>query len=213
MRLPHPVVAHEEQGADALTDADRARMMAGVSKQIREFLESPAASAMSKDWREAAGFVCETLHRAKMDDMDGRPDGLAPRHVSRYMLDYFPRKVSADAPTARRVPEILDRYFEWLGSKGLASEADAARLRARVERLRDDFLSIAADPANFGPAKSVVLAMHAAGVDFSNPAAVESFIVKHNEDLAGGGARKVARGRPPARGAGQRRGRSKTPHR
>lgn len=183
LRFPHSALARELSPGEPPSDEARERAMERAVTQIRKFLDSPAIAALPEDWRDEAGFVCESLHRAKMDYVDGHWDGIAARHVVWFLLEHYPRKVSADARTIGRTPEILDRYFEWLGGEGLEPAPNVARLRERVARVREEFLGVAGDPEQFGPAKSFVMAMHAEGVDFSDEAAVTAFMEKHNRNL------------------------------
>ena len=201
VRLPHRAV-FEWAREEPLTEREHAREMDLAKAQVKRFLDSKAAAALSAKDREEAPFLCEVLHEAKVNYLDGRYGGLAARHVHWFLLEHYPRKVSADAAYSRRVPAILDAYFAWLGEEGLVTPVTAARMRQRVARVREEFLSAATDPGRFGPAKSFVMAMEAAGVDFEDEAAVKKYMEEYNRSLGAGPARGSRGGQagPDARG-------------
>jgi hypothetical protein len=200
VRLPHPETAREETG-EPLPDAERERVGEENRKRVERFLAAEGIRDLPREWRDDASFVCECLESFKVDYVDGVAGGLAARHVEWFLLDYVPRKVDADDRTIERTPEILDRYCVWLASAGLEPEERMRRVRARITRLREEFMAAARDPENFGPAKSLVRAMGQAGVDVSDEAAVRAYVDEHNRALSPATERRK----------GSRRGRRPTP--
>lgn len=198
LRFPHGALDRELFTAAPPSDEELDQQMELALARIQRFLDSPVIAAQPEDSRADAGFVCESLHRAKLDFVDGRCDGFAARHVGWFLLEHFPRKVSADDSTVGRTPEILDRYFEWLGVEGLEPAPDVVRIRQRVTLLRDEFLGAAREAANFGPAKSFAMAMHAEGVDWRDESAVVAFMEKYNRSP---GTRPRRRGKVRAKRA------------
>ncbi|HTO89962.1 MAG TPA: plasmid pRiA4b ORF-3 family protein [Candidatus Sulfotelmatobacter sp.] len=196
MRVPHSVIRAEEESAEhPISDAARARAMRQAAEQIDRFLAAPRSAAMPPDWREVARFVCECLHDTKLGYIDGRWNVFSARQIEWFMLEHYPRKVDADPRIVQRAPEILDRYFEWMGAEGIEPAETVVRIRERVERVREAFLEAAADPSRFGPAKSLVAAMQAVGVDPTDSRAVAAFIQRYNQSL-GAPKRPAERGRP-----------------
>lgn len=197
LRFPHSALPPDPLSTEPISDAVRERDGELARAQVEAFVASPAVAHHPEDWLAAASFVCETLHRAKMDYLDERWDGLTPHSIEWFLLDHYPRKVSADAELVARTPEILDRYLEWLGETDRESKANVERIRARVARVGARFLKAAKDPGKHGPAKSFMMGMHAEGVDFSDPRAVAAYMDKYNRDLD---AAAVARDRAAPRG-------------
>lgn len=183
-RFPHSTQV-EDFGTGEETDPERE--LAKAREQIGRFLDDPATRAESAGWREDAQFICECLHEMKVNDGDGRFDSLRPRHVEWFLREHFARKVSADAGTIARTPEILDRYLEWLGKESIEDAITVKRARGRIAGAREEFLESAADPRAFGPAKTLAMRMHAEGVDLEDEAAVRAFIERYNRSPASGG--------------------------
>ncbi len=137
-------------------------------------------------WINNAAFVCRQLCEYKIGYEGGDLDQLGPADFRGYMLDFFPRKVTADDSTIEFVPEALDLFAEWLGESGRISAQTAGRIRKVVKDAQKEFLRAARDPRNFGMAKSLFGSMKEAGVDIQDQAQVQGFINMYNASLAGG---------------------------
>lgn len=53
-----------------------------------------------------------------------------------------------------------------------------------VQQFRDDMLEAVNDPDAWGPAKTFAVAAQAAGVDLTDPDALNAFVEKYNDGLA-----------------------------
>jgi hypothetical protein len=191
VRLPGP--------DPGLTEEARAQVGREVDALIERFATNRAGPDRPADWDADARFIAGALLDFKLDYVDGRMSGLAAGIIEDFLLDYFPRKVGAEALTVSRAPEILDAFLAWLAETGVEPAARMDRARRRLDRVRDEFLELASDPAQFGPAKQIIMAMQKAGVDINDPAAVSAFIEDYNRSLPGGKTRSRARAtrRPP----------------
>ena len=54
---------------------------------------------------------------------------------------------------------------------------------AAVDAFREEMLEIVNDPEVWGPAKTFAMAAQQAGVDLSDPDAVDAFVERHNAGL------------------------------
>jgi hypothetical protein len=199
LRIPHSALASDSGALPSETELEAA--YAQVDERGRAFEQALENAGVPEGERRDAGFMCHCLHKFKVDFIDGRVAGLTARHVEAFLLEHYPRKVSASPDLVKRTPEMLDRYFVWLAESGLDSAVNVARLRDRLARVEDEFFEIAGDPALFGPAKTVVMAMEKAGVDPSDEKALAAFIADYNRNLPGvpGGRRARNHGSAKAR--------------
>jgi hypothetical protein len=91
---------------------------------------------------------------------------------------WLPRKATLDAAHIRALPDALKRWVRAAGRKeGLA--ASAIETMAAIDRFGREFQRAMRDPSRFGPARSLVDAMTAEGVDLTDQAALAAWI----EDL------------------------------
>ena len=127
-----------------------------------------------EEWLDAAVFCCDDLHHFKINYADGRAAGWTAALVEEYLLDYFPRKVSADEDSIAKTPEILTAFFDWAEQAGHVGSRAAEAIRKRIKSIRKRFDAAARDPGNFGMAKSLVMGMQDA--DITKQKEVDSYI-------------------------------------
>lgn len=165
----------EEEPIDGLRrrDAETAR------EAFREARRAAGASETEAD--EACQFVDEAL-RYKANR--GEPvERWTADDVEEYLLEYYPARGGAADEEIELVPLHLDALLEWLAATGRGAAGPLRTARARIARCRDAFLRDARDPRLFGPAKTLVRAMHREGVDPTDRRAVDRFMEKFNERL------------------------------
>jgi hypothetical protein len=106
------------------------------------------------------------------------------------LLEVYPRKVSVlEADDADDVIPTVRDLLAFCRDMGRLSKAKATRLEAELEGIEPRFSDAVMDPSRWGPARSVMQAMAADGVDFSDHAAVDQWISGYNAGLpALGGA-------------------------
>ncbi len=185
-----------------MTQEARERIGREVDALIERFVAGRAGPNRPVGWEIDARLVAGALLDFKIDYGDGIASGLTAGVVQDFMLDYFPRKVAAEPATVERAPEIIDALLGWLAETGSEPAARMERARRRVDRVRGEFLELAGDPGQFGPAKRIALEMQESGVDLDDPAAVSAFIEAYNRSLVKG--RKGPGRRRPARPAAPR---------
>ncbi|MBI5477546.1 MAG: SEC-C domain-containing protein [Deltaproteobacteria bacterium] len=178
---PHPALEGEGDG-DEDDDGGVERKL--VNQLVRAFLAAEAQAGQPEPWLSLAGFVCESLYGYKLDYGDGEVDGFTAVAVEEYLLDYFPRKVTADEEIIQATPDILTRHFEWLGATGKLPQQKVESICKRIEAKRNSFVRRANDSSRFGMAKGFVTMMQAAGVDPSDEKAVGRFMANYNAQVA-----------------------------
>ena len=140
-----------------------------------EFLGSPQAPAC----HQAAAIVMHCID-ARCDYGDGDPLRWSPAVVELFLLDFVPRKALLEPDEIEAVPDVLRAWVRFaLGKRGLAEHLIAETEEA-VREFTSDYHEAVADPANFGPAKAMLGALHAAGVDIEDKSAVDAWIAEWN---------------------------------
>lgn len=158
--LPHPPPPPDERAREAL---------------VAEFLAGPHAPAVT----EAEAIVDHCL-RARCDYGDGDPLRWSPIVVELFMLDYLPRKAILDAGEIRALPEVLAGWVRFALSRRGLEERWIAETEDAVRRHTPAFRQAVTDHSNFGPAKAILNALLAAGVDPMDKRAVDAWMEDFN---------------------------------
>jgi hypothetical protein len=196
LRAPHPempwlpneeeTLAESDESLDSDDldgDDDEEASTTGNQQVVEAFVRDQKAQGRTESELDAAGFIAESFLRYKTDYLGGSPRSLTEVDAEGFLLDHFPRKVSADEPMIEHTPRILVSFCDWLAARGDIAPRVAGAARTRVAAIRDRFLAAARDPSRFGPAKSFVMGMHAEGVDFTDEAAVQDHMLRYNAGL------------------------------
>jgi hypothetical protein len=173
-------VAHARLRALPAADAaERGEVSAEQREAVFDaFGDSPEAAELEPSSELA--FVVGSLIDFRCDHGDGEPLRWSPTQVELCLLDWFPRKVSADQDTLAQVPRVLRAFVRYAGRvQGLPAHLVEATLAA-VGEFEKDYLEAIADPSRFGPAKAIAMAMRGDGVDFGDEAAVQAWIDAYN---------------------------------
>ena len=183
--LPRPSLAAPWEQDDPELVVDAAADEEGFHRLMEQLLdefEQHARSSYPPDgviW-ENGDFVASTMLQWKGGYDDGRLGRWTQADLAEYMLDYFPRKVSADEQTLAAVPECVRAFLTFLAVRGSLSGELLENLEQACEELRDDFLESAHDGSNWGLAKSMVMQMQTDGIDPSAPGALDAWIENFN---------------------------------
>lgn len=183
--LPRPALEApwEQDDPDLIVDAaaDEERFHQLMDQLLGEF-EQHARASYPPDgvvW-ENGDFVASTMLQWKGGYDDGRLGRWTQADLAEYLLDYFPRKVSADEETLAAVPECVRAFLIFLAVRGSLSGEPLEQLEEACEELRDEFLECAHDGSNWGLAKSMLAQMQAEGIDPSAPGALDAWIEDFN---------------------------------
>jgi hypothetical protein len=213
--LPRPslLAPWEHDDPDLIVDAavDEEGFHRLMDQLLDEFEQHARATYPPEEvvW-ENGDFVASTMLQWKGGYHDGRLGRWTQADVAEYMLDYFPRKVSADDETLAAVPECVRAFLGFLAVRGSLSGEPLEQLEDACEELRDEFLESAHDSSHWGLAKSMVTQMQAEGIDPSAPRALDAWIEEFNarsreqrDAIIGPAADRMARaaGLPLAAGA------------
>ena len=115
------------------------------------------------------------------------PARLTPGDLTQLLLSVYPRKVTVfnREDTADTIPALRDLTV-YLADTGAITAAAARSLERELDEIEPDFADGMMDPSNWGPARTMVTAMHRDGVDMGNQAAIDRWIALQNAGLLGG---------------------------
>jgi hypothetical protein len=156
----------EEEAAAAEADEERARL-----------LERFAAWAEQQGAHDDIEFAASLLDY-KSDLADGTLGRWTADDLGDFLLGWCPtRLVLPDEDVPRMIPAVR-RFFGFLDHAGLLDpDGDPPRtLQATLEWLGPRFAKAMADSSNFGPAKTVLSALQAKGVNLEDRDAVDRFM-------------------------------------
>jgi hypothetical protein len=125
-------------------------------------------------------FVASTMLQYKGGYADGRLGRWTRADLAEYLLDYFPRKVSVDHDALDAVPDCVRAFLVFLDERGSLSGEQLEQLEHALKELRDEFHARTRDSSRWGLAKSMVMQMHAEGVDPSAPGALDAWMADFN---------------------------------
>jgi hypothetical protein len=155
-----------------------------------DFLVDAFSAALDEDehiaptLREEGPFIARCMLDWKLGYGDGRLERWTLGDLRELLLDWFPRKVTADDETIAIGAEAVSRFLRFLADEDvLDAPVPLASLEAAVQRLRPQFEQACRDPRRWGPAKSLVAEMEADGVDLADEHAVAAWIESYNAPL------------------------------
>jgi hypothetical protein len=149
---------------------------------LSDFLKSSEGRRWCDD--EAAEDVVAFAIAFGADYNHGGPLRWSPVVVEIFMTDWLARKAPIEREFFERVPEVLADWVSYAGRCRGMPEAAWREAAAAVEDFREEMFESIDDPEAWGPAKVFALAAQEAGVDLSDPAAVEEFVERYNGGLA-----------------------------
>jgi hypothetical protein len=180
-RLPRPPAAPPLPALDD-EDAEETELRENADALVDAF-----AAALERDedaepdLREHGPFVAHSALEWKIGYADRRLERWTLGDLRELLLDWFPRKVTADEETIAIAAGALSRFLRFLADDGLLdAPVPLASLQAAVERLRPRFEQACRDPRNWGLAKTMAARMAADGVDPHDGDAVQEWIASFN---------------------------------
>jgi hypothetical protein len=165
------------QGEDAADEALLDELVRGYGEHVGE--EHGHGSAV---WRHGEFISCALLDW-KRDYHDGHPTHWRVVHVSEFMLDYAPRKMTMYDEAIETLPDCVAAFMRFLDRAGRLEGDDVDALTKACAQLRRKSVAACRDPSRWGMAKSMAMRMIADGVDPADPAAGEAWIAEYNTSL------------------------------
>lgn len=100
--------------------------------------------------------------------------------LDEFLLDWVPRKVSLSGEEATRLPGEVRDVFRFLAESDRLDRDVSAALGAKAMAHSETFVAAMADPALRGPARAVLDAMAADGVELGDEEAMQAWIESFN---------------------------------
>ncbi len=152
---------------------------------------------------EAADLIehlAEQILTFSSDYVRGTALRFSPAMVQIFCLDWAPRKIALDADGFSLLPDVLAAWIRFVGRRrGIPEEAIADAVEA-VYDFADEMMDLSQDTEEWGPAKTISLALQQRGIDPTDRAAMDEFIDEVNTN---GGidvlADSLAKSRAPKR--------------
>ena len=181
---PQTAPPWDEDDAELIVDAaDDEEGFHKLTERLLDELERWAKATCPADgpvWR-SGDFVAGAMLEWKGGYGDGCLGRWTSDDLAEFLLDYFPRKVSAHESTLEDVVDCVIALLRFLDQRESLSGEPLDVLEQACDALRDDFRSHSADPSAWGLAKSMVMQMFAEGVDPHDPGAFERWTISFNE--------------------------------
>jgi hypothetical protein len=189
---PHPDAPWDEgeddgSDGDDTTESEAAQLLdAFLETQAHSKSGSQAPEQAQGDWIDAAAFICDALLGYKLNYADGRLDRFTAAEIEDFLLEHFPRKVTADEQMVRRTPEILLAFCAWLRERGRVTPRAAQAIARCIREKQALFYRYATDRSRFGLAKNFITLAQESGVDITDEAQMQGFMAEYNDMLRQG---------------------------
>lgn len=179
-------------------------VIVGLTEEYERYAERQHAICRGCPAARSGPFVVYSMLEWKAIYSDGRLANWTRADVHEYMLDHFPRKVSADRQLLLDTPTCVRDFFYFMSDRGTLAGEDSDALADAADEVFDDFLAANRDRRRWGLAKSALLG-RVPVVDLDQDvaaAAAAGASSRASAEGAGTGRPGAGTGRP---GAGARR--------
>jgi hypothetical protein len=160
------------------SDQDLDRILDRVSKWGAAFSESKHFEALTAEQKQESESVVMFFAEYMYSYLGLTPEKWNEPGIDECCLDVLPRKISADGSFFKAMSPVLSAFFAFLAERRLLK--NAARLARKVAGIDKQVVRNAADPRNWGMAKSFVMAAQEAGVDVTNEEELNQFTALRN---------------------------------
>jgi hypothetical protein len=139
---------------DYAEDTDRCmRVIAELAEEYERYVESEHAICPDCPVVRSGPFVVYSMLEWKAIYGDGRLDHWTVGNVHSYLLEHFPRKVSADRGLLGDTPSCVRDFVYFMSDRGTLAGEDSGVLADAAEEVFDEFLAASRDRRNWGLAK------------------------------------------------------------
>jgi hypothetical protein len=148
-----------------------------------EWSKTAAFEALSQEQKDEAEYIVESFTEYIYNYHDVAPEEWNVADMEDCCLNTLPRKISAQETYFRSLASVLASFFRFLGDTGRLR--NASKMADRVRAIDRKIVQVSQDPRNWGIAKSLVMAAMAEGVDLTNQAEMNAFIMRYNAQMLG----------------------------
>jgi hypothetical protein len=142
---------------DYTDDIDRCmRVIAELTGEYERYVESEHAVCPGCPVVRSGPFVVYSMLEWKAIYGDGRLDHWTVDDIHVYLLEHFPRKVSATRQLLRDTPTCVRDFVYFMSDRGTLAGEDSRVLAEAAEEVFDEFLAANSDRRNWGLAKQML---------------------------------------------------------
>ena len=142
---------------DYTDDIDRCmRVIAELTEEYERYVETEHAICPDCPVVRSGPFVVYSMLEWKAIYGDGRLDHWTVGDIHVYLLEHFPRKVSATRQLLRDTPTCVRDFVYFMSDRGTLAGEDSGVLADAAEDAFDEFLAANRDRRNWGLAKQML---------------------------------------------------------
>ncbi len=141
---------------------------------LDEWMKSPQFENLSEDVQDITPFAVGTFADYAYNYEGASPSEWTAEIVRYTCLGPMVRKISAPADEIALTADALAPFFEWLRANDLHPNAEA--MRDEAQRVKPEMFKAAADPSNWGMAKTMMMGALDEGVDLSSQDALNEYV-------------------------------------
>lgn len=117
-----------------------------------------------------------------LDYVLGTPLRFSPVMVEVFCLDWAPRKIGADEEAFTLLPDVLAAWIRFAGRRRGISENAISESVETAYACGAEMIDLATDPRNWGPAKTMALAIANRGIEITDQCALDDFVDEVNRN-------------------------------
>jgi hypothetical protein len=131
------------------------RVIAELTEEYERYVEAEHAICLGCPSVRSGPFVVHSMLEWKAIYGDGRLGHWTVGDIHAYLLEHFPRKVSADRRLLGDTPTCVRDFVYFMSDRGTLSGEDTGVLADAAEDVFDEFLAANRDRRNWGLAKQM----------------------------------------------------------
>ena len=151
---------------------------------LSQFLESDETIGLWHDdeEEEAVCHLAMQVMTFSLDYVEGTQLRFSPVMVEHFCLDWAPRKIAADDEAFTLLPDLLAEWIRFAGRHRGIPQVSIDEAAAAAYGYAPEMIELAKDQRNWGPAKTMALAIEQRGIDITDQAALDDFIDEVNRN-------------------------------
>ena len=175
----------EEESEDDLEEEPYEAAERRARELSARFAESIEHLPLSPDARDNAESIAFFLLDYAWTYEGAGPGELTAPVLRKVLLEWFPRKLSADKEFFALVGSVVEVFLHWLGTQGILKDPTA--LENAVHGWRGEIVARGMDASRWGMGKGVAMSAKERGIDLTDREAVNRFLAEYNSQISAPG--------------------------
>lgn len=139
-------------------------VVSGLLEEYEAYIDREHEICPGCPVQRSGRFVAYSMLDWKAVYAGGRLDHWTQEDICEYLLEHFPRKVSADEQLVRDTPTCVRDLLYFLSDRGTLAGDDLDLVAGTADRVAEDFARANRDPSNWGLAKATLTGVGAGAV-------------------------------------------------